>query len=126
MSRLIAAAILLAFIGGCCIAGNVLVGNCCSRLDSLLNTAKQAVAENDLERAGVLADKAEVEYTNGEHWLFMFMDHSLVENLGEEFAKLPDLATQETKSEFLSQLNAVKTAITHIERDNQPSLRSVF
>ncbi len=126
MTRLITAGILLAFIIGCCAISSVTITSYANNLTELLDDAESVANNGDMEGARALAQKAEAAYTNSEGIMFLFVYHSLVEDLGEELATLPNLATSETKDDFLSQLDLVRVIVTHLRRDNRPSLRSIF
>ena len=79
-----------------------------------------------LAKAKEQLEKAEAEYSRQELKLSFFVNHSLVEELGEQLAELPALANSEGAEELLSNIDGAKIKILHIIRDNRLSLANIF
>lgn len=126
MRRLIAAGVLLLFVAVCCVAGQIIVTHYGDDMTDSLNSAREAALQEDFEQAAHSVKRAEDEYAKKEWVLSCFIDHNLVEELGEQLAELPSLAAEGSKEEFLSHLDAAKIKILHIIRDNRFSARNIF
>ncbi len=126
MKRLIAAALLLVFIVAACLTGRFALKSCDQKITRLLSSAEDAADEKDFERCRKLLEEAEKQYVSKEWVLSFFVDHELVEQLGEQLAELPPLAAQESREELLSHLYATKTKFLHISRDSRFSVHNIF
>ena len=126
MKRLIAAGALLLFVAVSCVAGQIIVTHYGDDMTDSLNSAREAILSQNYDEAAKSAKAAEDEYTKKEWVLSCFIDHNLVEELGEQLAELPSLAAEGSKEEFLSHLDAAKIKIVHIIKDNRFSARNIF
>mgnify|MGYP003293793731 CR=1 FL=1 len=126
MKRLIAAALLLVFIAAACLTGWLALSSCSKKVTPLLSSAEEAARKKDFEMSRKLLCQAESQYARSEWALSFFVDHTLVEQLGEQIAELPPLAKEESKEELLSHIAAVKTKFLHISRDSRFSVHNIF
>lgn len=126
MKRLIAAAALILFIAISCTVGQITIGGCGERMSKMLDQATAFAENQEFDKAKEQLEKAEAEYSRQELKLSFFVNHSLVEELGEQLAELPALANSEGAEELLSHIDGAKIKILHIIRDNRLSLANIF
>lgn len=126
MKRLIAAGLLLVFIAVSCTVGQLTVSRCGNTMKGLLDEARTAALGEDFEAAHQKLKQAEAHYARDEWQLSFFINHSLVEELGEQLAELPSLANKEGAEELLSHIDGAQVKILHIIRDNRLSLHNLF
>ncbi len=126
MSRVIVAVVLVIIVAAGCAAGEFVVHGCNNRISEALLRASSLAEMGDVSAAEKAARDAETEFTACEGALAVFINHSLVEDLGSQISKLPSLATEETKDEFLSEAASASVMLTHIVRDNHPTLLNIL
>ena len=126
MSRIIASVILVLIVIGSCVTGEVIVHNCNDKISSKIEVAAKLADSGDIAGAEKAARATESAFADCEGALAVFINHTLVEDLGEQIARLPTLATEETKAEFLSELASARIMLTHIVRDNRPTLLNIL
>ncbi len=126
MRRLIAAATLILFIAISCTVGQITIGTCGEKMSKMLDEATDFAENQEFDKAKEQLEKAEKEYSRQEWKLSFFVNHSLVEELGEQLAELPALANSEGSEELLSHIDGAKIKILHIIRDNRLSLANIF
>ncbi len=126
MTRIITAAVLIVIVITGCTAGEIVVHSCSSNISGEIDKAKRLAEANNFAGAKNAAKAAEAAFTYCEGALAVFINHSLVEDLGEQIARLEMLATEETKAEFLSELSSARVMLVHIVRDNHPTLLNIL
>ncbi len=126
MSRIIIAAVLVAAVAVACIASELTVHSCSNRISDAMDNAAELAEQGNLTAAQAAATKAESVFKGCEGALAVFINHSLVEQLGEQIARLPTLASAETQAEFLSELSSARVMLAHIVRDNHPTLLNIL
>ena len=126
MRRLIAAAVLAAVIVSVCVVGQQVIRRCGQEVGALLMESMEAAQNGDTETAAQKAALAEETFTERENKLNFFIRHDLVEDLGSQLAKLKDLATEETASEFLSEAGSAVIMLTHVVDDERPTFLNIF
>ncbi len=126
MSRIVTACVLVLIVVAGCVTGELVVHNCNDRISQAIDEAYQLAEQGNFDSAKTAAESAESEFIRCEGALAIFINHTLVEDLGEQIAKLPTLATEETVDEFLSESASASVMLTHIVRDNHPTILNIL
>ena len=126
MRRLIAVGVLACFITAVCVTGTATVGRTGRQVGALLEEALDAAARGDAESARAAAQQAEAAYVAAEGWANCFVHHDLVEDLGVALARLPGLAVPESLDDFIAEGRAALVMLTHVVKDERPSLGNVL
>ena len=126
MRRLIAVGVLACLIAAVCAAGTATVGRTGEAVGALLTEALEAAARGDAESARAAAHGAEAAYVAAEGWINCFVHHDLVEDLGVALARLPGLAAPDALDDFVAEGRAALVMLTHVVKDERPSLGNVL
>ena len=126
MRRLIAVGVLVCFIAAVCVTGTVTVSRTGSEVGALLTQALDAAARGDAVGAEDATRRAEAAYIAAEGWINCFVHHDLVEDLGVALARLPALAVPDALDDFAAEARAALVMLTHVVKDEKPSLGNVL
>ncbi len=126
MTRIITAIALVLIVISGCVAGEIVVNRCNDKISAAIDNATALAEAGDIVKAEEAANQTEASFSECEGALAVFINHTLVEDLGEQIARLPTLATEETKAEFLSELASARVMLIHIVRDNKPTLLNIL
>ena len=126
MKRLITVGILAALIVTACFTGHTVINRAGRDVGGLLTESIEAAQDGDAKKAYELSLKAEKAFIEAEGRISFFIYHDLVEGMGLQISKLPDLACDETLSEFSAEANGALVMLTHIVNDEKPTLLNVF
>ena len=126
MKRLIAAGVILAVMAALCVTGLLVVREAGRAVGGPLTEALDAAAEGDAPAARAAALRAEAAVVAREGRLSCFVHHNLVEDLGARLAALPGLATPDTLADFAAEAEAARVMLTHVVKDETPSLSHIL
>ncbi len=124
MRRLIAAAVLVFIIAGICIANSLTVKYAYEDLSEDIFILQNSFEESP-EKAAELSAEFEEKWSKIEEPLSVFVNHDIIDNLGEAISRLPILA-QKGEAMFLAECKSIEMELLHMKKDTRISLHSIF
>lgn len=126
MKRMIAAAVLAVLIAALAAWGRLAVDSNITAVEQLLTAAYVSAEAGDTEAAAEYATAAEQRLVQCEGYLSVFIDHSLVYELGVSVSRLPLMIQMDDTEEFLAECAAARTMVTHILKADRPALTNIL
>lgn len=126
MKRMIAAAVLAVVITALAVWGRLAVDGNVTAIERLLTAAYNSAEAGDTEAAAEYAAAAEQRLVGCEGYLSVFIDHSLIYELGESVSRLSLMVRSEHAEDFLAECAAARTMATHILRADRPALTNIL
>ena len=126
MKRLIASALLLGAVIALCFFGTSFVTDKYEKITEEINLGERYANEGDFERAKAHLLKAEKIYVESEQYMAAFVNHSLLDDIGQSIAAVAPLADKDSENEMLSALYEAKTALDHLRNDHIFLLGNLF
>ena len=126
MKRLIASALLLGAVIALCFFGTGYVTDKYEKITEEINLGERYANEGDFERAKAHLLKAEKIYVESEQYMAAFVNHSLLDDIGQSIAAVAPLADKDSENEMLSALYEAKTALDHLRNDHIFLLGNLF
>ena len=126
MKRMAAAAVLAVLIIVLAVWGRLSVDRNISAVEGLLTAAYNSAKAGDLEAAAKYAAAAEQRLVSCEGYLSVFIDHSLIYELGVSVSRLPLVVRSEHTEDFLAECAAARTMVTHVLRADRPALTNIL
>lgn len=123
MNRLIAAAVLLAFLCGLSIGSYSTIHKTHNELYDNITFCEAAYAENGDFAAA--SDKVLANWLRREKMLSIFIDRNITDDIGEAISRLQPLA-QSGSDEFLAECAEIKIKLNNVKKDSGFNLRSIF
>lgn len=117
MKRLIASALLLSSILLLCGFGISFVTSGYEKITEQLTLGEECMEKGDFESAKKHCEKAEELYVKREQYMAAFVNHGILDDIGQALSEVAPLADKESIPEFFSAASQAKTALTHLRND---------
>ena len=125
MKRLIAAGLLFFVVGALCFADMKLSNHIYDTISEDIKKCSSAFEQKDYDTAVEYAKKLEENWVEHEDIFSVFINHRLIDEMGEAVAKLVPLAKNQDVL-FLTECRIVQITLKHIKDDSSISWHSVF
>ena len=125
MKRLIAAAVLFIIICALCLADMKLSNHIYDTISEDIKKCNAAFQEEDYTAASEYAKELEQNWVEHEDVFSIFINHELIDSMGEAIAKLQPLARSRDVF-FLTECRMVQITLKHIKDDSTLSWHSIF
>ena len=126
MKRIIAAVVLIVFISVTAVIGRMTVSRSTHDVGELLSAAYDNALSGNFEEAAYYAARAEEKFVESEGMVSIFVDSSLVDDFGVAVGKLPPLASEDNRAEFLSHCSAARIMLIHLADGDRPILTNIL
>ncbi|MGN0459763.1 MAG: DUF4363 family protein [Ruminococcus sp.] len=126
MKRLWYALVLVIIALGICFTEIIAVRNSYNTFVETIDQARLAVENKDYERARELSRTLEEKWDKNEKKLNYLLEHSVLDDLSVTFAELPDLTSEDSESDFLSDIDKIKRQLTVLYTNELPYGDNIF
>ncbi|MGN1131725.1 MAG: DUF4363 family protein [Ruminococcus sp.] len=126
MKRLWYALVLVIIALGICFTEIIAVRNSYNTFVETIDQARLAVENKDYERARELSRTLEEKWDKNEKKLNYLLEHSVLDELSVTFAELPDLTSEDSESDFLSDIDKIKRQLTVLYTNELPYGDNIF
>lgn len=121
MSRIIAAVVLAVTLVGICIADRAVV----NRIYDTLYTGITACEQTELTDRTEAVLSITQSWRESEGLLSVFVNHSILDEIGESVARLEAMSDEEDE-DFFAECAVIKLKLENIKKDSGINLHSVF
>ncbi|MBQ1187172.1 MAG: DUF4363 family protein [Clostridia bacterium] len=118
MKRLIASAVILSLVLALCFFGVRYATNAYEIITDELSLGEEYMKKGEFGKAKKHCEKAEKLYTEREQFMAAFVNHGILDEIGQTIAGVAPLADKDTVPEFLSLCSEAKIALTHLRNDH--------
>lgn len=118
MKRLLASAIILSLVLALCFFGVRFAGDAYKKITEELTLGEKCIENNDYNGAKLHCERAEKLYTEREQYMAAFVNHGILDEIGQTLAGVAPLANKDSVPEFLSLCSEAKIALTHLRNDH--------
>ena len=118
MKRLIAALLLF---GGVLVICGVGIGFVTSNYEKItleLTEGERCMEAGDFENAKAHCERAEEIYMKSEQYMSAFVNHGILDEIGQALSGVAPLADKDSIPEFFSLCSEAKTALAHLRNDH--------
>ena len=126
MKRLWYALVLVIIALGICFTEIIAVRNSYNTFVETIDQARLAVENKDYEKAKDLSRTLEEKWDKNEKKLNYLLEHSVLDDLSVTFAELPDLTSEDSESDFLSDIDKIKRQLTVLYTNELPYGDNIF
>ena len=118
MKRLLVSGILLSSVLLLCAFGVSFVTNGYEKITKELTLGEQCMENRDFEAAKEHCQNAEKIYTDKEQYMAAFVNHGILDEIGQALSGVAPLADKDSIPEFFSLSAEAKTALAHLRNDH--------
>ena len=118
MKRLITAIALLGVVVAVCIWGTNFVYMRYEKITEEINLGEDLAKLGEFEKAEEHLLKAEELYVESEQYMAAFVNHNILDEIGQALSAVPPLVDWETENEMLAALSEARTALEHLRNDH--------
>ena len=118
MKRLIVSAILLGAVLLVCAFGIHFVTMGYEEITNELNLGEEYARKGEFEAAKKHCEKAEKLYTEKEQYMAAFVNHGILDEIGQSLSAVAPLSDKDSIPEFFSMSAEAKTALAHLRNDH--------
>lgn len=126
MKRLWYALVLVIIALGICFTEIIAVRNSYNTFVETIEEARVAVEKKDYEKAEDLSRTLVDKWDKNEKKLNYLLEHSVLDDLSVTFAELPDLTSEDSESDFLSDIDKIKRQLTVLYTNELPYGDNIF
>ena len=109
-----------------CYFGTKFVTDTYEKVTKELILGEEYVKKEEYDTAKLHIKKAEKLYTSREQFLAAFVNHGVLDEIGQAISGVAPLADKDSIPEFFSLLSEAKTAITHLRNDHIFMIGNLF
>ncbi len=118
MKRLILSLALLGSVLFLCYFGVSFVNSTYEEITNQLDLGAEYAKNENFDAAKEHIKKAEKLYTSREQFMAAFVNHSILDEIGQTISGVAPLADKDSVPEFFSLMSEAKTALTHLRNDH--------
>lgn len=118
MKRLLASAIILSLVLALCFFGVKFATNAYEKITEELTLGEEYMKKGEYEKAKTHCERAEKLYIEREQYMAAFVNHGILDEIGQTLAGVAPLANKDSVPEFLSLCSEAKIALTHLRNDH--------
>ena len=118
MKRLIVSLLLLGTVLFICYSGMNFVNDTYDKVIDELILGEEYVKKEDYNTARQHIKKAEKLYASREQFLAAFVNHGILDEIGQAISGVAPLAEKDSLPEFFSSFDEAKTALKHLRNDH--------
>ena len=118
MKRLLVSGILLSSVLLLCAFGISFVTNGYEKITEELILGEKCMEKGDFEAAKKHCESAEKIYTDKEQYMAAFVNHGILDEIGQALSGVAPLADKDSIPEFFSLSAEAKTALAHLRNDH--------
>ena len=126
MKRLIASLALLGAVLFICWCGINYVTTGYEKITEELTLGEKYMEKGDFESAKKHCERAEKLYTDREQYMSAFVNHGILDEIGQALSAVAPLADKDSIPEFYSMSAEAKTALTHLRNDHIFMIGNLF
>lgn len=126
MKRFIVSLVILGIVLGISLGGARFVTSTYEQIDQNLSKSLKFMDKGEYKEAKRLCAEAEKIYSKREHFLAAFVNHGILDEIGESVSSVAPLADKESIPEFKSSCSQAKTALRHMRNDHVFILGNLF
>lgn len=118
MKRLLVSAIILGAVLFVCFLGVRFATDSYEKITEQLTLGERCVENGEYAKGKAYCEQAEKLYTEREQLMAAFVNHGILDEIGQALAGVAPLADKDSVPEFLSLCSEAKVALTHIRNDH--------
>ena len=118
MKRFAVSALLLGAVVALCLWGTHFVYRNYEKITEEINLGEELAKIGEYDKAKEHLLNAEELYVENEQYMAAFVNHNVLDEIGQAISAVPPLAHWETENEMLSALSEAKTALEHLRNDH--------
>ncbi len=126
MKRFIISLVILGLVLGLSLYGTRFVTSTYEQIDDALTQGEELMDKGSYDKAKEHCSKAEKIFEKREPFLAAFVNHSILDEIGERVASVSPLADKESIPEFKSNCSEAKIALRHMRNDHVFILGNLF
>ena len=126
MKRLWYALVLVVIALGISFTEVIAVRNSYNTFIKTIDEARTAVENEDYKRAKILGKDLESKWIEKEKKLNYLLEHSVLDELSMNIAELSDLSSEESKNDFLSDIDKIKRQFIVLYTNELPYGDNIF
>ena len=126
MKRLIVSVILLGAVLVVCWCGISFVTAGYEKITEELKLGEEYVKIGDFEEAKKHCEEAEKLYVSKEQYMAAFVNHGILDEIGQALSAVAPLADKDSMPEFFSMSAEAKTALAHLRNDHIFMIGNLF
>lgn len=126
MKRLLFSAVLLGAVVLLCMFGTRFVTDKYEKITEEINLGEELANKGDYDAAKQHLLKAEEIYVSSEQYMAAFVNHNILDEIGQSLSAVAPLADKDSENEMLSALYEAKTALAHLRNDHIFLLGNLF